>query len=172
MAAQNGDIVGLRKEAGWMEEKIAHHAVSATNYFPILKFYIHLKMLTGLLEKNPGLVHSCIEEGRQMRTKMGYRSSFFNLAYFYNHYAEALLALTDAGDTRALAEARALLTDADKYNPRYAWTRLNLARLSLKDGDGPSARSECLQVKSLLSGSDPDYIMSKALLEIQVRSAK
>jgi serine/threonine protein kinase/Tfp pilus assembly protein PilF len=172
MAAQNGDVVGLRKEAGWMEEKIARHAVSATNYFPILKFSIHLKMLTGLLEKNPGLVMSCIEEGRQMRTKMGYRSSLFNLAYFYNHYVQALLALTDSGDARALAEARALLTEANKYNPRYAWTHLNLARLFLKDGDEQGARSECLQAKSLLSGADPDYIMTKTLLEIQIRPAK
>ena len=106
-----------------------------------------------------------------MRTKMGYRSSFFNLAYFYNHYAEALLVLADSEDSKSLSEAKALLEDANNYNPRYAWTHLNMAKLFLKQGNTESGLAECSLAKELLSGSDPDYVMEKARLDIQARFA-
>jgi tetratricopeptide (TPR) repeat protein len=171
LAARSGDRNGIQREIGWMEDKIVRHSVSTTNFFPILKFYIHLKMLAGILEKNSDQVHRCVEEGRQMHTKMGYRSSFFNLAYFYNHYAEALLALADSKDPKSLLEAKTLLEDANNYNPRYAWTHLNMAKLFLEQGNTKSGLAECSLAKELLSGSDPDYVMEKARLEIQARFA-
>ena len=169
MAAQRGDIQELQNEVGWMEDKIRRHAVSTTNFFPVLKLYIHLKLLAGILQKDLGQVHSCVEEGRQMRTKMGYRSSFFNLPYFFNSYAESLISLGDSGSA---TEARTLLVEANAYNPRYPWTHVNLARLSLENGDDQSARSECLLAENLLSGSDADYVMMRVLRDLRARFVK
>jgi hypothetical protein len=169
LAAQRGDIQELQNEAGWMEDKIRRHAVSTTNFFPVLKLYLHLKLLAGILQKDLGQVHSCVEEGRQMRTKMGYRSSFFNLPYFFNSYAESLISLGDSGSA---TEARTLLVEANAYNPRYPWTHVNLARLSLENGDDQSARSECLLAENLLSGSDADYVMMRALRDLRARFGK
>jgi tetratricopeptide (TPR) repeat protein len=106
-----------------------------------------------------------------MRTKMGYRSSFFNLAYFYNQYAEALVEAAEAADSKSILEARALLEDANKYNPRYAWTHLNMARVYLKQGNKEGGQAECSLAKDLLSGSDPNYALEKTRLEIQTRIA-
>jgi tetratricopeptide (TPR) repeat protein len=171
LAARSGDLQGTQKEIEWMEDKIARHSVSTTNFFPIWKFYIHLKMLAAVLEKKPDQVRRCIEEGRHMRTKMGYRSSFFNLAYFYNQYAEALVEAAEAADSKSILEARALLEDANKYNPRYAWTHLNMARVYLKQGNKEGGQAECSLAKDLLSGSDPNYALEKTRLEIQTRIA-
>ena len=154
-----------------MEGKIRRHSVSTTNFSPIWKFYIHLKILVGVLEKDRGQVLLNIEEGRQMREKMGYWGSFFNLAYFYNHYAEALLGLTEIGTSDALLEAKSLLEEANKYNSRYAWTHLNLARLYLEQGNREGGLAECSLAKGILSGSDPDYVLEKALEGIQARLA-
>jgi hypothetical protein len=169
MAAERGDAQELQREARWMEDKIHRHGVSSTNFFPVLKLYLHLKMLTAVLQKDPGTVRSCVEEGRQIRMKMGYRSSFFNLSYFYNAYANALASLGDPG---SLAEAKALLGEANAYNPRYPWTHINLAALSRLAGDEPDTRSECALAEGLLSGSDDDYVMMKAVQDLRSRSGK
>lgn len=171
LAAKSGDDRGLLRELEWMEDKIYRHSVSATNYFPIWKFYIHLKVLAEMHQKKISQVHRWIEEGRQIRTKMGYRSSFYNLPYFFNQYAEVLLALAEAGDSQSAIEAKALLDDANKYNPRYALTRLNLARFFIDRGDEESGLSECSMAKDLLSGSDPDYVLEKNRQRIHLRFA-
>ncbi|MGZ5515220.1 MAG: hypothetical protein ACXW2O_09110, partial [Candidatus Aminicenantales bacterium] len=127
------------------------------------------KMLDAVLQKDPGTVRRCIEEGRQIRMKMGYRSSFFNLSYFYNAYADAL---TSLGDPGSLAAAKALLGEANAYNPHYPWTHLNLAMLFHLAGDEQGARSECALADGLLSGSDNDYVMMKAVQDLRSRSGK
>ncbi|MGZ5454007.1 MAG: protein kinase domain-containing protein [Candidatus Aminicenantales bacterium] len=169
MAAQRGDAQELEREARWMEDKIRRHSVSSTNFYPVLKLYLHLKMLDAVLQKDPGTVRSCIEEGRQIRMKMGYRSSFFNLSYFYNAYADAL---TSLGDPGSLAAAKALLGEANAYNPHYPWTHVNLAMLFHLAGDEQGARSECALADGLLSGSDNDYVMMKAVQDLRSRSGK
>jgi tetratricopeptide (TPR) repeat protein len=169
LAARSGDLVGLQREIGWMEDKVLRHSVSTTNFSPIWKFYIDLKILAAVLGKDPGQVLRYVEEGQQMRTKMGYWGSFFNLPYFYNHYADALIGLKDIETSVALRKAKALLEEANKYNSRYAWTHLNLARLYLAQGSRESGFSECSLARRILSGSDPDYALEKALLEIQAR---
>ena len=173
LAVRGGDREKIRREIAWMEDKIARHSVSATNFFPILKFHIHLKLLAGILDQDPAQVYRCIEEGRQIRTKMGYWGSFFNLAYFYNLYADALLMGSGGTEhSRFLSEARALLEEAKSYNPRYAWTHLNLAKLFLELGETENCRSEHAQAKELLAASDPDYGLKRALDEIDARLAK
>ncbi len=169
MAAQRSDVQELEREARWMEDKIRRHGVSSTNFFPVLKFYLHLKMLAAVLQKDPGTVRSCIAEGRQIRTKMGYRSSFFNLPYFYNAYADALASLGDPG---SLAAAKTLLGEANAYNPHYPWTHVSLASLSRLAGDEQRVLSECALAEGLLSASDDDYVMMKAVQDLRSRSGK
>ena len=110
-----------------------------------------------------------MEEGRQIRAKMGYWGSFFNLTYFYNLYAEALLASPDSQASGALLAAKSLLDEANRYNSRYAWTHLNLARLYLEQGNRESGRTECAVAKDILSGSDPDYVLIKTLRDVEAR---
>jgi serine/threonine protein kinase/Tfp pilus assembly protein PilF len=172
LAARSGDGEGLRREIEWLEDKIRRHSVSATNFFPILKFHIHLSLLAGMLDRDDVRIHRCIEEGRQIGTKMGYRSSLFNLPWFFNLYAEALMETTGPARSRALSEAKALLEESNAYNPRYARTRLNLANLFLEKGDTESARSEHALAKELLSAADPDYVLVGALKEIGARLVK
>jgi serine/threonine protein kinase/tetratricopeptide (TPR) repeat protein len=172
LAARNGDRRGIQAEIAWMEGKLVRHSVSTTNFFPIWKLYTHLRMLAGVLENDPGQVHRSVEEGRQMRAKMGYKSSFFNLPYFYNAYVETLLDLAERGNTNALVDAESLLQDAVRYNARYAWTHVNLAKLYLQRGSRETGLAECSRAKELLSGSDAEYVLARALLRVRARLAK
>ena len=169
LAARRGDLPGLRKEMAWMEDKIARHSVSTTSYSQIWKLYIHLKVLEGALKNDVGAVVQNIEEGRQLRTKMGYWGSFFNMPLFYNLYSEALLGLPGPATSDALAHARTLLEDANRYNPHYARTHLNLARIRLEQGDATGAKTECALVKEILSESDHDCQLEKDLTAIMSR---
>ncbi|MEO0248234.1 MAG: protein kinase [candidate division WOR-3 bacterium] len=160
IAAEDGNGKKLGDVITTLEQKILRNRVSSTNFFPILKFYIHLKALEGWLLKDPNLVVKCIEEGKRIRVKMGYWGSLFNLPYFYCRYADLLLkiGLPD--------KAEAVLKEANDYNGQYAGTHIGLAELLLVKGDRESARSEYEQATLLLGNADEDYIMAAALAQL------
>jgi tetratricopeptide (TPR) repeat protein len=163
IAAQSGDLKRLRIELVRMEQKIQRNQVSATNFFPIFKFYIHLKVLEGRAVGEPDVVLKNTEEGKRIRHKMGYWGSLFNIPYFFNQYADALL------EVKLPDEAETLLNEAKAYNDRYPWTHLELAKVFVSRGDLEKARVECEQAAGLLSRSDADCLMARDLAKLRKR---
>jgi len=163
IAAGDGDGKRLHDVIAKFEQKIARNAVSATNFFSIFKFYIHLLALDAWLNKDPNLVAKYLEEGKRIRVKMGYWGSFFNLTYFYCQYADLLFKI---GRTD---EAEAILNEANAYNGRYAGTHLILAEVFLAKGDRERARSEYTLAKGLLEKADADYSLASALASLERR---
>jgi tetratricopeptide (TPR) repeat protein len=153
IAAKRGDGQTLRREIGRMKEKIVQNGVSATNFFPIYKFYVHLAVLEAAGQGDLNGVLRNIEEGKRMWKKMGYRSSMFNCTFFFNEYAETLNSLNRP------AEALALLDDAHLYNPAYAAAHLSLAKIYLQKGDREKARQEYEEAGKLLAQADKDYVL-------------
>ena len=153
IAAKRGDGQTLRREIGRMKEKIVQNSVSATNFFPIYKFYVHLAILEAARQGDLKGVLRNIEEGRRMWKKMGYRSSMFNCTFFFNEYAETLNSLSRP------AEALVLLDDAHLYNPAYAAAHLSLAKMHLQKGDREKARQEYEEAGKLLAQADKDYVL-------------
>jgi tetratricopeptide (TPR) repeat protein len=153
IAAKRGDDQTLRREIGRMKEKIVQNGVSATNFFPIYKFYVHLAILEAARQGDLNGVLRNIEEGKRMWKKMGYRSSMFNCTFFFNEYAETLNSLSRP------AEALALLDDSRLYNPDYAAAHLSLAKIHLQKGDREKARQEYEEAGKLLDQADKDYIL-------------
>jgi len=84
---------------------------------------------------------------------MGYRSSMFNSAFFFNEYAEILNSLSRS------AEALALLEDAHLYNPAYAASHISLAKIHLQREDWEKARQEYEEAGKLLGQADKDYVL-------------
>jgi tetratricopeptide (TPR) repeat protein len=160
IAAGDEDQKKLNDVISKFEQKIQRNAASATNFFPIFKFHIHLMALQGWLNKDASQVVKYVEEGKRIRFKMGYWGSFFNLPYFYCQFADLLAKI---GRTE---EAEAILNDANTYNGRYAGTHLGLAEVILARGDQESARAEYDQAKQLLGEADNDYIMASALAKM------
>jgi serine/threonine protein kinase/tetratricopeptide (TPR) repeat protein len=153
IAAKRGDGQTLRREIGRMKEKIVQNGVSATNFFPIYKFYVHLAILEAARQGDLNGVLRNIEEGKRMWKKMGYRSSMFNCTFFFNEYAETLNGLSRP------AEALALLDDAHLYNPDYAAAHISLAKIHLQNGEKQKARQEYEKIRKLLDQADKDYIL-------------
>jgi len=153
IAARRGDGQTLRREIDRMKEKIVQNGVSATNFFPIYKFYVHLTILEATRQGDLKGVLRNIEEGNRMWKKMGYRSSMFNCTFFFNEYAETLNSLSRP------AEALALLDEARLYNPAYAAAHLSLAKIHLQKGDREKARQEYEEARRLLVQADKDFIL-------------
>lgn len=163
MAAARGDLKGLQEEIAVMEKKIVQNNVSATNYFPIYKFYVHLKALEGSLENDLNKVLKNIEEGKRMRKKMGYWGSLFDLTFFFNEYAKILI------KEQQPDEALALLNEALSYNPHSPGCHLSLAEIYLHKKDTVKTREEFQKASELLSQADKDSLLTVQLDNISKR---
>ena len=161
VAAKNGNRGRLKEMIAVFGERISNKDVNATNYFPIYKFYLHLKILEGLAKRDESLVLTMIEEGTRIKEKMGYWSSMFNLPYFFNVFAEALLAIDRPDD------ALPLLNEAVLYNPNHAAVRLSLAKMYLQQGQTEMAKTEYAKLVELLSDADEDFFLMQELKKIK-----
>ncbi len=155
IAAQRRDINGLREVIDKMEKKIETKEVNATNYFPIYKFYIHLKLLEGYLHEDMSIINTYVREGKRIRKKMGYWTSMFDLPYFFDKYAEILIKHNRS------SEASELLTEVIGYNPNYIASRLNMAKIHLNNNNMDEAQKEYQTALELLSDADKDFILVK-----------
>ena len=153
IAAKKGDMKRLREVLAWMEKKIKKREVNATNYFPIYKFYIHLKLLEGYLHKDMSIISTYIREGKRIRKKMGFWTSMFDLPYFFNKYAEILI------EHNMSSEPLELLTEVIEYNPNYISSHLNMAKIHLNNNNMEEARKECQKALEMLSDADKDYTL-------------
>jgi len=163
IAAERGDLDALRREIEHFEQKVSSNGVTATNFFPIFKFYIHLKALEGRLSGDSRAVATHIEEGKRIRNKMGYWGSFFNMPFFYNRYAEILL------DMDRSEEASILLEAARKYNPGFPWTPLNLAKIHLLGDEKEQAAGEVARGEELMREADPEFVLAVELADLKRR---
>ena len=160
IAADNNNLNSLQAEITRLEQKIVRNKVSVTNYFPVLKFYVHLKALEGVLSHDLNIVLKNIDEAKRIWKKMGYWGSLFNMPYFFTGYAGMLLQINRDED------ALALLRDADQYNPSSPGCHLGLAKIHLKVKDLDRAREEWQKAASLLKTADQDYILTGELKKI------
>ncbi len=141
--------------------EVTGHDVTANRYFPIFKLYIHLKILQAQLNNEASEVLNYVNEARNIKEKMGFWTSMFNVPYFYNEYAKVLI----QNDTVDIAAD--LLKEAIEYNPNYAPALINMAKIHLKKNNLEEAKKEYRKTRELLLNADEDYILFKELEEFE-----
>jgi tetratricopeptide (TPR) repeat protein len=161
VAAKNGNRDRLMEMIDLFGERISNKDVNATNYFPVYKFYLYLRILEGLAKRDENLVLTTIEEGKRIKESLGYWSSMFNLPYFFNFFAEALLEINRSND------ALPLLNEAVLYNPNHADVRLSLVKVYLQQGQTEMAKTEYAKLVELLSDADEDFFLMQELKKIK-----
>lgn len=122
-AARRKDGRLLASMIARLEQKIEAYNVNGSNYFPVLKFSLHLQILQAALRKDRNTAWNLMEEGVRIKNKMGYWSSMFDLAYFLDEYARVALELGDK------SQAKRLLDLVIAYNPNYPAAKTRLAKL-------------------------------------------
>ncbi len=160
IAAEKGDSETLKSMVSIMEQKIARGGINATNFHPIYKFFIHLKMLEGYLANDLESVMQYIDEGKRIKNKMGFWTSMFDFSYFFNAYAEILMKVGRKD------QAMGLLNEVNQYNPHYAAAHLNLCKIHLDNRDIEKGKEEYTIAKNLLAEADKDFVLVKELTRI------
>lgn len=161
IAFEQRDLSAIREMTRWIERKFSGYKdgtrgeVNATNYFPVYKFYIHLKVLEACLKEDGTEALRYIGEGKRIKHKMGYWGSMFNLAYFFDEYAKVCTRLNMP------TEAVELLKEAIEYNPNFASSHLSMAKIHLGNNELDKAQQEYQKALELLSDSDKDNILFK-----------
>jgi tetratricopeptide (TPR) repeat protein len=161
-----------------LEQKVRQGTVNATNFFPVYKLSLHLKLLQAAAAANDAEMQTLVEEMERIKTKLGYWSSIYNLPYFLTQDAEILIGFTKIGppgglysESQAglsiLNQARRLLQEALAYDSNYAPARVAQARLLLKTGDKQAAAKELEAARRLLDSSDRDYVLRRELERLE-----
>jgi tetratricopeptide (TPR) repeat protein len=163
IAAEMGDEKNLGAMVDFIAQKIEKAGTNATNFSSIYKFFIHLKILEGLLAEDQESIMQYIGEGKRIKKKMGSRTSMFDLSYFFNTYAEILMKL---GKNE---EALTLLDDVVQYNPHYAAARLNRSKILFDHGDIEKGKEEFLAAGNLLAEADLDYTLVQEMEELRLK---
>ncbi len=122
-AARRKDAPLLASTIARMNKKIVAYNVNGSNYFPVLKFSLHLQILQAALHKDRNAAWNLMEEGLRIRNKMGYWSSMFDLAYFLDEYARVAIELGDK------SQAKRMLEIALAYNRNYPPAKTRLVKL-------------------------------------------
>ncbi|RPJ80949.1 MAG: tetratricopeptide repeat protein, partial [Acidobacteria bacterium] len=122
-AARRQDAPLLASTISRLNQKIEAYHVNGSNYFPILKFSLHLQVLQAALRKDRNAAWNLVDEAVRIRHKMGYWSSMFDLAFFLDQYAAVALELGDK------SQAKRLLEMVLAYNPDYPPAKSRLAKL-------------------------------------------
>jgi serine/threonine protein kinase/predicted Zn-dependent protease len=161
LAFHRNDRETLAKNLIILKKKIENFKVSEQNYFPIFKFYIHLKALDGYLNNNEGEVLDNINTAKRIKQKLGYWSSIFNLPYFFCTYADLLIKMDYKSD------AQELLTATKEYNPNYAYYYILQAKLHTLNNEQKEAQRMIEKAKTLLSDADEDYILIGEMKRIE-----
>ena len=160
LAAQSGDRKALHENVARLGFKIVMNGVSATNYFPIYKLFLHLKTLEALAEKDTEEALKNIEEGRRIKDKMGYRSSIFHLPFFLSAFADTLIKLDRPGDTLPL------LSEVKQYQDNYPLSHILMAKIHLSQGNRIQAMDEYSRARDLLTQADPEYALAAEVVQL------
>jgi tetratricopeptide (TPR) repeat protein/predicted Ser/Thr protein kinase len=163
LAAQKNDLAGLRDMLTRMEDKMRRRDVNASNYFPVYKFFLHLKVLECSLLGDTGGVLRHIDDMKRIWRKMGYHDSMYDSSFFLDAAAKVLL-------DRGLAdEAQGLLKQTLVYNPSSVPARVHFAQALLEKGEIENAQAEYQKAEKALADADGDWIVAKEAGRIKAR---
>jgi hypothetical protein len=146
-----------------LTEKVSRKGVNAANYFPVLKFQLHLQALEAGLSGDSTRLLALVEEAERLKGKMGYWSSSFHLPYFLTEFAGILM---DSGGSKT--KAAALLDEVLVYDPGFAPALLKRARLWAAEGKKDEAKKALAAARKSLALADRDYPLWMELLGAEV----
>jgi tetratricopeptide (TPR) repeat protein len=133
---ERGHLSAAKSALAQMRKVIDENAISATNFKPIYKYWLHLAALIETRAGRRGDALGRLDELGQIRQKLGYWSTPYDQAYFLD--ASGRLREANGQTDGAERDYR----DALAYNGHFALARFDLARLQETIGRRGDARRE------------------------------
>jgi tetratricopeptide (TPR) repeat protein len=130
------DLPAARRALGQLRNILNSNSITAMNYKPSYKYYLHLLARISVRENKYQEALSCINDLKWIKSKLGYWSTPYDLPFFFDAIGQIYEEMKNA------PEAQKAYREALAYNPHYALARFHLARLLNNEGSIDEARNE------------------------------
>ncbi len=147
---QRGDLAAANAALSKLRRMLDANSISAMNYKPAYKFYLHLLALVKAREGKADEALQALKDLEWVKDKLGYWSTAQDRAFFMDCIGEIQEKLGSP------SEAERAYRDALAYNPHYALGRFHLASLLEKAHRPAEAERELQSFFSEWSSADKD----------------
>jgi tetratricopeptide (TPR) repeat protein len=147
---ESHNIPAARQALGKLRSILDSNLISAMNYKPAYKYWIHLLARVLAEEGRNQEAAAEIKELAYIKNKLGYWSTPYDRAFFFDEIGqiyEKIKMPKEAGDA---------YRDALSYNPHYALAHFHLARMLKTRGSSADARRELESFWAEWHNADPD----------------
>ena len=130
------NMPAARKALSQLRTILHSNLISAMNYKPAYKYYLHLLAGISAEEGNIAEASSAINDLKWIKSKLGYWSTPYDQAFFFDAIGQIYEKMKKPLD------AQQAYLDALAYNPHYALARFHLAKLLKSTGAVAEALKE------------------------------
>jgi tetratricopeptide (TPR) repeat protein len=146
------NLAGARRALRQLQGILDTNAITAMNYKPAYKYWLHLLAWILAEEGKSQEASAAINDLKYIKTKLGYWSTPFDRAFFFDAIGEIYEEMKQSDD------AEQAYRDSLAYNPHFASARLHLAGLLAGEGSTDGARREIEAFLKEWQGADPDAV--------------
>jgi serine/threonine protein kinase/Flp pilus assembly protein TadD len=157
-----GNIAAARQALDQLRNIVHSGDITAMNYKPTYKYYLHLLALISAQEGKRQETISAVNDLKWIKSKLGYWSTPYDQAFFLDEIGQILEKIRQSSD------AEQAYHDALIYNPHYALARFHMARNLKGKGSRDLARREMQLFLSEWNNADPgtpELIQGRQMLE-------
>jgi eukaryotic-like serine/threonine-protein kinase len=144
------NLAAARRQLEQLHGILENNLISAMNYKPAYKYYLHLRAWLFVEEGRIQEAAAAIDDLKWIKDKLGYWSTPYDRAFFLDAIGQIYETMNRATDAQQAYE------DSLAYNPHCAFSRLHLARLFKSKGSQDAARREMKLFLEDWQGADPD----------------
>jgi serine/threonine protein kinase/tetratricopeptide (TPR) repeat protein len=145
-----GDLGSARAALAKLEKAIDAKSINETNYKPMYKFALLLRMRIRAEEGKPEEVEKEISDLSWIKDKLGYWASPYDQAFCFDVAGTAFEKLGRR------SQAEDAYRSALAYNGNFPLAHFHLGRLLLSEGDRTKAREQFQILLDKWEGADPD----------------
>jgi len=146
------DLPAARLALGQLRSILDTNLITAMNYKPAYKYYLHLLAWILADEGKIPEAAAAINDLKWIKSKLGYWSTPYDRAFFFNDIGQIYEKMKQPSD------AEQAYRDVLDYNPHYAISHLHLARLLKAKGSSADARREMEAFWTEWQRADPDAV--------------
>jgi serine/threonine protein kinase/Tfp pilus assembly protein PilF len=164
---KRGNMAAARKALNQLRNILHSNLITAMNYKPAYKYYLHL--LAGISAEEGSIEEAggALNDLKWIKSKLGYWSTPYDQAFFM----DAIGLIYER--MKQPFEAEQAYREALAYNPHYALARFHLAKLMHNKGEPDAALKEALSFLSEWQNAEPDSpeVIEAKQLVAQLQSA-
>ncbi len=147
---KRNNLSAARRALGQLQNILESNSISANNYKPAYKYWLHLRAWILAEEGKIPEAAAVMNDLKWIKVKLGYWSTPYDRAFFF----DAMGQMYEKMDR--LDDAYEAYIDSLEYNPHYALARLHLAKLLIDKEEPSKAENELQAFWSERRNADPD----------------